>query len=386
MFIVTNRELIPDAKGTAQFGPIPSRDGANNLRVAEVTKAGRGWSVTILPDVIGDDMREELTKKFKGGAGLEPGQKLYASHYASAKMIDRARREKKNLLFFVHGFNNNIDDILQRAHDLEKTYGVLVVCFSWPARGGGARGLLSYRQDKRDAKASVCAFERFLVSARGHMDRLNGKAKEDCMRHANEKYPENFEERDMLFEELMAKACPVRLTLMLHSMGNYLLKQTLLSSTSDEIGSLFDNVVLVAADTNNAGHPAWVDRIRARESILIVINENDRALRASEVKVGEAQRGRLGRLRRRLDSQLALYVDVTEAPNVGQGHAYFEGKPVAAKTGVLRRFFTSVFNGNRADDVLDQDPTLGIMRIAGTPAKTDPSPPRRRPVGSRRRP
>lgn len=363
MFIVTNRELVPGAKGTARFGPRPSRDGANNLRVAEVFKAGNGWSVTILPDVIGDDLRKELSIKFKGGAGLEPGQTLYASHYAAAKILYRARREKKNLLLFVHGYNNDIDVILQRAHDLEQTYGVLVVCFSWPARGGGARGLLSYRQDKRDAKASVCALERFLVSARGHMDRINGQAKEDCMRRASDKHPDNFEDRDMLFEQLMAKACPVRLTLMLHSMGNYLLKQTLKSSTSEEIGSLFDNVVLVAADTNNEGHADWVDRIRARGSIVIVINENDRALRASEIKVGEAQRARLGRLRRRLDSQLALYVDVTGAPCVGQGHAYFEGRPVAAKNGVLRRFFTSVFNGDRGEEVLDQDPTLGIMRI-----------------------
>ena len=385
MFIVTNRELIPEAEGTAKFGPRPNAEGANNLRVAEVTKAGRGWAITLLPDVIGDGLRDELTSKFKGGAGLEPDQTLYASHYAAAKMLDRARRLKKNLLFFVHGFNNDIDVILQRAHDLEQTYGVLVVCFSWPARGGGARGLLSYRQDKRDAKASVCAFERFLISASGHIDRLKGQAKLDCMRRAAAKHPENHEARDMLFEELMAKACPVRLTLMLHSMGNYLLKQTLRSSTSDEIGSLFDNVVLVAADTNNAGHAEWVDRIRAREGILIVINENDRALRASEVKVGEAQRGRLGRLRRRLDSQLALYVDVTEAPQVGKGHAYFEGKPVASKTAVLRRFFTSVFNGKRGEEALDQDPTLGIMRIAGPKAKPRPSPPRGRRVGGRPR-
>ncbi len=369
MFIVTNREVNPDATGTAKFGPRPNSEGANNLRVAEVTRAGRGWAITILPDEIGEDLRDELTRKFKGGAGLAPDQTLHASHYAAAKMLDRARREKKNLLFFVHGYNNDIDVILQRAHDLEQTHGVLVVCFSWPARGGGARGLLSYRQDKRDAKASVCAFERFLVSTRNHLDRLQGSAKAECMRRATARHPDNHEERDLLFEELMAKACPVRLSLMLHSMGNYLLKQTLKSSTSDEIGSLFDNVVLVAADTNNEGHAAWVDRIRARERILIVINENDRALRASEIKVGEAQRGRLGRLRRRLDSRLATYVDVTDAPLVGNGHAYFEGKPVAAKTAILRRLFTSLFNGERGEAWLDQDPAGGMACVAGPRAK-----------------
>ena len=45
----------------------------------------------------------------------------------------------KHLLLFVHGFNNDLDDVLERAAGLEARYGVEVLCFSWPANGGGAR-------------------------------------------------------------------------------------------------------------------------------------------------------------------------------------------------------------------------------------------------------
>ncbi|GEM_PF-245853 len=383
MFIVTNRQVDANAEGTAKLGPRPNEKGSNELRVVEVVRAGRGWSISVLPDELDGAWREAVVKKLNGGAGITSDTALYGSHYAAAKTLQQARRRGRNVLFFVHGYNNDIDAVLARADQLEKKYNVVVICFSWPARGGGVRGVLSYRQDKRDAKASTAAFERFLVLVRQHIDRLNGSAKEECMRRAAERYPENLEQRDECFEALMQRACPVRLSLMLHSMGNYLLKQTLKSSTSDEIGSLFDNVVLVAADTNNEGHPGWVDRIRARESIYIIINENDRALRASEVKVGEAQRGRLGRLRRRLESRLALYVDATDAPSVGNSHAYFEDAAVRTRNSILRRFFQSVFNGEHGEDLLSYDQALGAYRVAAASRPGSTSPPRRGPRSRR---
>lgn len=157
---------------------------------------------------------------------------LYASSYASRKVLQEARKAGKNILVFVHGYNNDITAILNRADHLEKAYGVIVVCFSWPARGGGARGTLSYREDKRDAKASIGGFERFLVIARNHLDDMNEGAKQAAMAKAEKEHPEDNERRDMRFQELMDKACPVKISMMLHSMGNYLLKHTIMSSTS----------------------------------------------------------------------------------------------------------------------------------------------------------
>lgn len=363
MFIVTNRQLIEEASGMDQLGPRPNEKGSNELRVVEANRKGKRWTISILPD--------ELTAELKKKADIKDKDTLYASHYAAAMVLKQARRQKKNLLFFVHGYNNDINVILNRAADLEQTYGVIVVCFSWPARGGGVRGTLSYRQDKRDAKASIGAFERFLIIARTRLDSLNEHAKDEAIKKAEKKHPENNEARDAEFQKLMDRSCPVRINLMLHSMGNYLLKHTVLSSTSNEIGTLFDNVALVAADTNNEGHKLWVDKIRAREAIYVVINENDIALRASETKIGEAQRARLGRLRRRLDSEQAVYVDVTDVPYVSSSHSYFEGRPVSRKKSELRMFFDNILNGKRGEDRLVFDSGIGAYRISDPDSQAD---------------
>ncbi|MGL6231831.1 hypothetical protein ACSZMQ_12290 [Aeromonas rivipollensis] len=55
----------------------------------------------------------------------------------------------------------------------------------------------------------------------------------------------------------MNKRCPFTINLMLHSMGNYLFKHLLGSSTYNANHLLFDNVVMVAADTNNEHHAEW---------------------------------------------------------------------------------------------------------------------------------
>lgn len=46
------------------------------------------------------------------------------------------------------------------------------------------------------------------------------------------------------------------------SQGNYLLKHALLPNSTEANPLLFDNVVLAAADTNNANHRDFVDKIR----------------------------------------------------------------------------------------------------------------------------
>lgn len=358
MFIITNRAVDGEASGMKKLGSRPNEKGANELRVVEATRKGKRWTVKLLDD--------ELTARQKKAIGLAESDVAYASAYAAAKVLQEARKAKRNVLLFVHGYNNNIRVILDRAADLEENYEVAVVCFSWPARGGGVRGLLSYRQDKRDAKASIAAFERFLLLARGHLDRLNHHAQAEAMAQAEKEFPENNETRDDRFQELMDESCPIRINMMLHSMGNYLLKHTISSSTSDEIGTLFDNIVLVAADTNNEDHREWVDRVRAREGVYIVLNENDRALRASETKIGEAQRARLGRIRRKLDAKQAIYVDVTDAPGVGGSHSYFEGAPVRKKTANLRKCFDNLLNGRRAEDQLEFDAAIDAYRMPGT--------------------
>ncbi len=146
MFIVTNRQVNKTNKGLNILGIDPNPKGPNELRLVEATKLSRGWRIELLPDEVGEKKKHEVN--------LQGKKRVLASEYAAAKTLNRVRGGRRNLLFFVHGFNNDVKAVLERAHTFEMNYNVEVVAFSWPANGGGLRGAISYKDDKRDARAS----------------------------------------------------------------------------------------------------------------------------------------------------------------------------------------------------------------------------------------
>jgi esterase/lipase superfamily enzyme len=351
MYLVTNRDLHPEQTGPGVLGPGTNVNGPHELRLIEATPRGRSWQLEVLPDQPDDRQRAEV------GIGLTvdeerdrpESERVYMSRYVALKLAAELRAEKRHLVVFVHGFNNDVGAVLDRARRIEEIYGVTVVPFSWPAQGGGVRGTLSYRDDKRDAKASVGAFDRVLGRVHQYLHEINAEAMAEASAEAARKHPEDLERRDRLMAKLMEAKCPFTVNLMLHSMGNYLYKHLLLSSVTNGDLMAFDNVVLVAADTNVGGHAEWVDRIRCRGRVYVTINERDSALAASRMKAGEAQRTRLGHARHGLNASSAVYVDFTDAPAVGSDHAYFEGSPVRSRTSPVRRFFDAALHGQRAE-------------------------------------
>jgi esterase/lipase superfamily enzyme len=228
---------------------------------------------------------------------------------------------------------------------------VNVIPFTWPANGGGARGVLSYKSDKRDARASAGALERCIVKMQQYLRDLTEDVRHKCHVESSKAHPEDVERRDALYAKLLEKRCPFTVNLMAHSMGNYVLKQSVKSTLSDATRLLFDNIVLVAADTNSNRHPEWVDRLHCRGRIFVCINEEDNALAASRMKSGEEQLVRLGHSLHGLDSRRATYVDFTGASYVGSSHAYFEGK-AADRNESVKEFFSGALSGERAEEGL----------------------------------
>ncbi|VVM47552.1 alpha/beta hydrolase [Pseudomonas fluorescens] len=358
MFIVTNREVKPSASGIKQLGLKPNSEGPNELRLAEAEKDEGKWKIKILPNILTAPMRKAV--------GLpSDSETAYASEYVARIIFERILQQKKNLLFFVHGYNNDVEAVLDRAQRLEELYGVEVLSFSWPANGGGAAGVASYKSDKRDARASVGALDRCLGRMAELFRDLTMERNKDLEVKVDAKFKTaaNSERRDALLVELQEKTCPFTVNMMAHSMGNYLYEHTLLSVSSYANLLLFDNVVLVAADANNLDHPKWVDRIPCRKSVFVTINENDQALRLARAKIGDDQLPRLGHYRHNLEAKQAIYVDFTEAPGVGSSHAYFEGEPVADVASAPYRFFYKTLNGQSAHDDLAFDSGIKAYRL-----------------------
>lgn len=347
MCVITNRELREGETGLDRFGKRPNNKGPNELRLAEVRRHGTGWRVEFLDDELPQQEARRLIEDFN--LALDPE----ATHYASLKVacdIAERMRKKSHVLFFVHGYNNDMQDVVTSAQELADRYGIEVVPFSWPANGGGVAGTASYKSDKRDARASAGALERALQKMHQYLRLITEARREQLRAKAHEKHPDNPEARDALYGRLLEKECPCTINALFHSMGNYLLKQMLKSSISEGAGLIFDNVVLAAADTNNLDHALWVDRIRFRLRCFVTINENDHALRASRAKAGSEQLARLGHYLRNLGAASAHYVNFTDAAWVRNSHSYF-GEP-AEKNDKVRTFFRRAFTGEPAEDQL----------------------------------
>ncbi len=356
MFVITNRRVDESSHAVKDaFGHKPA-EGPNELRLAEAQRGSRGWEARVLPNTLTPAMAKEV------GLSLDGGER-YASEYVARKLHRKLLKGKgRNLLLYVHGFNNNMTSVLDRAAKLEQAYNVEVLIFSWPANGGGVRGVASYKSDKRDALASVGAFNRVLERLEDILRVIHDGYVQELEAKANARFDDDAEAWDRYFSAAVEKRCPFTINLMLHSMGNYLYKHLLSSSVYNGDRLLFDNVVMVAADTNNDDHPSWVNRIQCRNRLYITLNERDSALKASRMKMGEKQRARLGHYLRRLDAETATYVDFTNQSYVGTSHAYFEGAPL--KNQKVKKFFAQAFNGNVAEESLRYDAARNLYQLS----------------------
>jgi len=367
MFILTNRIFYPQEGGFSKLGSRHGEGGANDLRLVEVTRKGSGkHSIRIIPNWVTEndtDLWSHLTLSDEELAAAnespsassdpdDPNAKpdapaVFGSRYAAEKII-KGVNSGRDFVLFVHGFNVDLKGAVERAEQFEKDFGVEVVIFSWPAKGGGVAGTLNYRDDKRDARSSAGALDRAIEKIHGYLARFRERAVEDIMRESVERFPEDRERQLEFVNRKIEKLCPYSLTLVCHSMGNYVLKYAVRSSTAfSGSRAIFDNILLVAPDTNHDDHEFWVGKLQARNRLYICINEDDFALAASRVKVGVEQTARLGHCVRLPHSPNAMYVDFTDAKAVGRSHGYFEVKK--SENEHVHDFFRRAMKGRRAE-------------------------------------
>lgn len=344
MYLITNR-VIHNRKGLSAFGKTPNASGPNELRAVNISKKKGKWAVDTVDDKLSKQQVEGLKKKFN--LSIDTSKDWYGSLMVACELFERAREERKAILFFVHGYNNDVDDVVKTAEAIEKRYNVIVVPFTWPANGGGViSGAASYLSDKSDARASSGAFNRFVERIHFFHSLLTEAELTKIKGQVKTQYPDDDNPMDAsaLYARLVNKSCVVNINLLCHSMGNYLLKHSLMTGDNATSNLVFDNICMIAADTNNEKHASWVEKLDVRKRLYIVINEDDSALKASRVKPGKEQRARLGHYLKKLNAENAVYVDVTEAAGVGCEHSYFKGDSVEDNK-ELENIFDKMFNG-----------------------------------------
>lgn len=361
MFVITNRKIV---KGSSlnQFGKTTNAKGGKELRLFDVSKKGDTWDVKLRTDKLTKEIVKRLKRKYD--LDIDINQSWYASLQVACELFDQARKEEKSILFFVHGYNNDMENVLDAALEIEKEHGVIVVPISWPANGGGMiSGTAAYLSDKSDARLSAEAVN-YVISKIAFFHQLLSDA---AIKRANSRvvsaHLDNPEKNAQVYAQEIAESCKVRLSLLCHSMGSYVFKHTFKPSESASRKLVFDNVCLVAADTNSHDHASWVGQIDTRNRIYIVINEDDMALKASRIKPGREQKARLGHYVKNLRCDSAVYIDLTQAEHIGNEHTYFKGD--ALKNVLVKALFTRMFSGDIAERELPyfvQDNTYRIRQ------------------------
>lgn len=370
LFVVTNRDFAR-RKDDADFHVLkdgPNRKGDKELRLFEATPRAAGlerWNLALIPDRPAREAFAGLDDSFVTPAN----RRRFGSDLVAANLLGRLRNTKRNLLFFIHGYNNNVDDALRRAAGISAAYDVEVVVFSWPANGGGNRlvedihGTASYLSDKSDARSSTGALDRALARMQGLLGDMNAGVLAAAQERAVEAAPGNREEqRRLIARELRAHSCPFNMTLLAHSMGNYVYKKVLMASEERlSRHSVFDNVILKAADTNHENHREWVERVRTRRRVYVCINQDDDALKLSSLKIGEAQKARLGSTLAQQDAGNAAYIDLTGL--IRDEHSYFVNTDVGRHVPELEAFFRKAVNGEIAHRDLPYFPDTNTYRL-----------------------
>ncbi|MDJ0778204.1 MAG: alpha/beta hydrolase [Gammaproteobacteria bacterium] len=350
MHVVTNRRIDKKSGDLDIISKEPNEKGPNELRLLEITRRSGKYRVKLLDDRLPGRTSDRLRRILQ----LQPDDDIaqWRSFGVAYDFFTSALKDQKNILIFVHGYNNDLEDVLTTADKLEKLYDVKVVPFSWPANGGGpVTGAASYLSDKRDARVSTGAFDRFLEKLQQYHQMFTTLERGELWQKACGKHPDNHEAARAEYARLQARRCKVSINLLCHSMGNYLLKYATKPSGSMMRRAVFDNVCLVAADTNNRQHDEWVESIEARAGVYVVINKHDSALKWSRRKPGEQQLARLGHYLKELNAGNASYLNVTSAAHVGDDHSYFKDRPVR-NNARLRRMFNSLFNGMEPESAM----------------------------------
>jgi len=320
IYIVTNREIDTKNEPDLIFGASQNKKDIDEIRLATAEKKGAKWKVSLL----------EEPKDLKDDSDLA----RYPSFTLFKDLQKRMKENKRNCLFFIHGFNVNFIDALKAAEKLRKKYNVEIVLFTWPAKGAGEGkkmpgegflGLLNYRKDKRIASVSAPHLAKSLKRL-GQYFEWNRQNGEDCGQSMN---------------------------LLCHSMGAYVFKTIFKSSIYAPTEPTFDNVVLAAADVNNEGHELFVDKIPHLRKVYIAINEDDKALTASRMKIGEKQKARLGQLTRNFAAENAIYLDFTDAPKLNDSHSYVMECSTGEKKNIAHKVFNEILNGQRGERLLN---------------------------------
>jgi esterase/lipase superfamily enzyme len=217
---------------------------------------------------------------------------------AADQVLDDLFREGKPVVLYIHGRGSEPGKTLKDniAGTLERDYGVRVLMFNWDSH---VPRLLPFRRPVDKAQASAPELSDLVTRLATYRDSHPGTAN-------------------------------VPVSLLVHSMGNITFRRAVeqgLPMTNGG-GPIFTNILMTESDEDDKAHNVWVEKLRARGTILLSVNRNDGVLNRSNHHNG------------------AEPIGISPAPPLATNAAYLDASGLVGKA--HRLFTKSKLHGNVA--------------------------------------
>ncbi len=319
-FIITNR-LIEIQNGRERIREDGKEEARDEIRFAEYDTDTKDYN--LFPELQSPIPLERVRYNYQivdkeDNVLLDENNNQVATNtlHGSARTfigLHKSLKQSKegDVLFFVHGFNTDLNDALEALQDLHEKYVENgsnaikhIVLFTWPAMSS----ILEYRDDYRDAELSGYSLARVFLKL------------------------ETFY-RDFFITSGNAR-CNRNIHIMTQSMGAVVLESMLnnLLRLGIPLSVVLDKVFLMAADVDwtalEEPNPLY-SLVDICETVHIYFHRRDRALGVSETTKNPANRlGKYGPKNKNLIPNNISCIDVTNVPSGDPlNHGYFRKSP-----------------------------------------------------------
>lgn len=289
-YFITNREVLIDQNGN-EYLRSDGKEKASPLDNLRFGAADAEGNLTLFPEPQIGDENTYNGLQGRNNTELFGSKRFFKSLYDD--LIDDSKT-KRDVLFFIHGFNTDLEGVKENIRDLHQRYVENpdspiehIVVFTWPGRSPKVAPL-HYHDDRKDAIRSGEAL------ARG------------------------FEKLLEFFKKFLVQdhntPCERKIHLMLHSMGHRVFKHTMMELGKKDFGAIqpFEEIFCMAGDVDykifEQDH-AFYNLIDFGSRVHIYYHKKDRALDISKYTKNFSNRlGRYGR--RSHDNSFANIFDV----------------------------------------------------------------------------
>lgn len=216
--------------------------------------------------------------------------------------------KNKDVVVYGEGMGKTFTANVDRATRLTRIYNVTTIMFDWPTYTPNLSGGKNYKR----ARIQSTNVSRSLCNLFAGLEKIKPSLKADSL----------------------------NLSLLLHSLGNRLIKEAVMNDHITTKIKLFNDIILNAACVKMRRHRKWLEKLNIQDQIYLTRNNKDRTLLLAKLAGFTEQLGRRSALRK---AKNAIYLDFS--PVLEREHNYFLMTNILVRHPDLKTIYNDIFHG-----------------------------------------